>query len=357
MLEFIELNNQLEIDQFIISQEETGHILQSYEWGELRRSEGHIVKRFGLKRDGKIIVLCQLVLHRLPKWYPSKKKYIGEVWRGPVVDSTTKISEFEFFLDKIQEWASGQDVVFIKFEPRFVKGIKFESSLKKLCIIGEDTFIPSTLSLNIDRSEEMIYSGIDKVTRKNIRKAERKGVLVDIVTNQDKQRLSIHDLYKLLEVTSNRAGFRVRSRHFYDKLIAIQSKYFKQIIIEARVDGNIAAAYLCLIMGDTIYTPYSGSDRKFSEYKANDLINWQLIKYAKSIGLKKYDQWGILPEDAPTHDTMWGVTRFKLAFGGNREDYIGAYDLVVDQSDYKLFSFAWSVRLLLKNIKKKYFKS
>jgi len=341
------LENKKQINEFL--NRNNGHILQSYEWGDLRLKEGHIVKRYALVSEvDEIKVYCQLVFHKLPKWYPSKSKYVGEVWRGPVVSDEINHSELVEFLGKLKEVSRELNPVFIKFEPKIIETSKLKNPFSDVCVRGEETFIPCTANLNLDRTLDEIQSAFDKYTRKNIRKAEKKGVTVKIFDSRQHQLDAIKRAYGLLRGTSQRAGFRIRGQKFYEDLVDIQDEYVKMYVVEASVEGKIAASYITLTMGNTIYTPYSGSDRSMSEFKANDIINWELIKLAKTLGLKKYDQWGVLPLDAPLNNSMWGVTNFKMGFGGERERYIGAYDLVLCPKDYKLFSFAWRVRKMLK---------
>lgn len=350
---FTEADNQ-EIKDFLFK--ENGHLLQSFEWGNLRESEGHKVVRVGLTNEAdpqQIKAYCQIVFHKLPKWYPSKHKYVGEVWRGPVLGENITEKEFLGFITAIREAGVANNAVFIKMEPKILQGSKFEAWFKERMVSGEESFIPCTSILNLERSEDELFASFDKYTRKNINKAIRKGVVVNIFTEPVPQKEAMKRAFALMQTTSERAGFRIRSSKFYENLIEIQTNNIKVHIIEAKVGKAVAASYITMTMNNTIYTPYSGSSREFSEYKANDLINWELIKYAKSIGIKNYDQWGVLPEDAPAHDPMWGVTNFKLGFNGRRERYIGAFDLVVSKGDYKLFVFAWNVRKLYKNIKGK----
>lgn len=330
-----------------------GHILQSIRWGTLRELEGHKVTRVGMfDKESNIIAYAQIVFHKLPKFYPSKNKFIGEVWRGPVFSETITDQEFKEFIEFIKNLGQENNCVFIKFEPKILKSTKFEEWFRHYTKSGEGTFIPCTSVLDLQKNEDELLDSFDRYTRKNINKAIRKGVEIKIITEPQAQKEAVKKVYELLKTTSARAGFRIRSSKFYENLIDIQDENIKVIIFEAKAGNGIAASYLAMTMDDVIYTPYSGSSREFSEFKANDLINWELIKYAKSIGLKKYDQWGVLPEDAPGDDPMWGVTKFKLGFNGKRENYIGAFDLVVAPNDYKLFNFAWSIRKLYKHIRK-----
>src|SRR3990172_7894857 len=115
MFKELSVDNKDQIDNFLAQY--SGHILQSFEWGELRAKEGHIVKRYAeILASGKIKAYCQVVYHKLPRWYPSKMRYIGEVWRGPVMSEDFLHKDLMGFLNEIKNLSKDIDPVFIKFE-------------------------------------------------------------------------------------------------------------------------------------------------------------------------------------------------------------------------------------------------
>ncbi|MCP4538079.1 MAG: peptidoglycan bridge formation glycyltransferase FemA/FemB family protein, partial [Chloroflexi bacterium] len=78
------------------------------------------------------------------------------------------------------------------------------------------------------------------------------------------------------------------------------------------------------------------------------LLQWELIKWAKSQGCRTYDLWGIPdqvgqyasegkePPDNQRTDGLWGIYRFKRGFGQDMIYYVGAYDYVYSSLLYTI---------------------
>ena len=60
------------------------------------------------------------------------------------------------------------------------------------------------------------------------------------------------------------------------------------------------------------------------------LLQWEIIRDSKCRGAKWYNFWGIAPDDQPNHPWA-GLTQFKIGFGGFRESYIHAQDLILNK--------------------------
>jgi lipid II:glycine glycyltransferase (peptidoglycan interpeptide bridge formation enzyme) len=63
-------------------------------------------------------------------------------------------------------------------------------------------------------------------------------------------------------------------------------------------------------------------------------LQWQIIKDAKAMGLKRYNLFGIAPPNSP-HHRYAGVTTFKCGFGGEQVTFMPAQDLPVKKLHYK----------------------
>lgn len=350
----IERSNQ-EIESFI--KQNNGHVLQSFQWGKIRENQGHKVIQCIVKDDKeKIVIYSQIVLHKLPKWFPTLSKYIGEVWRGPIIDRKKDSKDIKkalnIYLSNLKELSKKEKILLIKFEPNIEKNTTLGNIFSQLLKSSENTFVKGSGIIDLTKDIETIFNTFNKYTKKNIRKSIKKGVNIIISREKNEHIQAIKRLYPILSITSNRADFNIRPLSFYQSLINLESNNLKLRIVEAYVNDMLVASYLALIYNNTVYTPYSGSNREFSEYKANELINYELIKEAKLLNCTRYDQWGILPTDANSKDPLWGVSNFKLGFNGKREEYIGAYDLITDQTGQWIFMLAWYMRKMLNNIGK-----
>ena len=352
------MNIQIEEDKKLIEDfliENDAHPLSSLEWGNVRELEGHKVYRLVYKKDENIIIYVQLITHKFP-YLPFS---IGEVWKGPIFSKRELLSqdEINIFFRELKDFCKGKKIIVTKIEPQIEDHTIWSDLLLNCPDIkrGEPTNALATSRIDLTKNLDEIYQNIDKYTRKNIRRSENRGVKIHIIDDKKNQIKALDTLYDLLKITSNRSHFRVREKLFFKSLLDQQNERFKIYIIEATILEKVISSYFVIVYGNGIFTPYSGSRRDLNEYKGNELVNWNLIKLGKELDLKYYDQWGILKANSKSNDTLQGVTNFKLSFGGERIEYIGALDLVIQPLLYRIFSLAWYLRKKLKEIKNNIF--
>jgi len=90
---------------------------------------------------------------------------------------------------------------------------------------------------------------------------------------------------------------------------------------------------------------YGASGEAYREYMPNHALQWQAIRWAKSLGCREYDLWGIPDADEATleaqylsrNDDLWGVYRFKRGFGGQVLRFAGAFDRVYNSLLYRVY--------------------
>jgi lipid II:glycine glycyltransferase (peptidoglycan interpeptide bridge formation enzyme) len=61
------------------------------------------------------------------------------------------------------------------------------------------------------------------------------------------------------------------------------------------------------------------------------LLQWEVgMRWAKKRGMTYYDMVGVPhPENLNPDDSLWGVYKFKVGFGGEISDFLGCFDLPV----------------------------
>ena len=80
------------------------------------------------------------------------------------------------------------------------------------------------------------------------------------------------------------------------------------------------------------------------------LLSIQLILDAKEKGLKRFDFWGIAPENASKNHPWAGFTNFKKTFEGTEEIHAGTYDLILKPAKYKLYELTRKLNRLRRRI-------
>jgi lipid II:glycine glycyltransferase (peptidoglycan interpeptide bridge formation enzyme) len=154
------------------------HPLQSWEWGEFRTKHGNLVVRLAAFEGNKLTTAIPLTFSRIPK----TPFTIGTSPRGELLTQE--------MLVEIKKVAKANNAIFIKFEPKVIKGTRQEalgtSSLKKAgAVPGKTVFTPSTFYIDLTPDEDALMANFHSKTRYNIRLAQKRGVEV-VEDNSDK---------------------------------------------------------------------------------------------------------------------------------------------------------------------------
>ena len=171
---------------------------------------------------------------------------------------------------------------------------------------------PSSVILNISRPFDEILKGMKERARRNIKVAEKKGV---VVTCHGAEKLDVwYDLYK---ETSERDRITVHPKVYYQKLFELASnqKRLDVRLYMASVDGDEIAGIITLFDGVEATYLYGASASRKRETQPNYALQWRAIQDAKTAGCLEYDFFGISPTDDPKHP-MAGLYQFKTGWGG-----------------------------------------
>jgi lipid II:glycine glycyltransferase (peptidoglycan interpeptide bridge formation enzyme) len=113
----------------------------------------------------------------------------------------------------------------------------------------------------------------------------------------------------------------------------------------AEYEGMPLAAVMIFAHGKRAWYFYGASDNHYRELMPSYLIQWEAMRWARSIGCEDYDLWGVPDFDAETLESnftsrkggLWGVYRFKRGFGGELRRTIGSWDRVYNPILYKFY--------------------
>lgn len=311
------------------------HIMQSWEWGDARKSLGLPVLRYGLFRNGSMVSAFQLTLHKIPL----TNQFVGYLPKGPLPNN-----ELAQALEKI-----GQQYhcTFIKVEPNiFSTGSPFKT-YPKFLPSPKPMFTKYNFIIDLTQSEENLLANMHPKTRYNIKVAQKHKMLVE--ERLDDEAFEIY--LKLYFDTTKRQGYHGHNQDYHRQVWATLKKaHMARLLIAfyhepARPAGGPKtsnslplAAWMLLNFKDTLYYPYGGSSLEYKEAMASTLLCWEAIKLGKKLGLKKFDMWGALSPDANPNHPWQGFNRFKKGFGGELVEYIDTYDLVFNWPIYWVFT-------------------
>jgi len=298
------------------------HVIQSWQWGEFRKSLGIPVLRYGIYEKGKLSKAFQLTLHRIP----FANQYVGYLPKGPFPDKA--------LAKALKTIGQERNCAFIKVEPNIEienYKLKIENSFK---LSSKPLFTKYNFILDLTKSEEELLKNMHPKTRYNIRLAQKHGVKVEEHT--DDQAFEIY--LKLYFETTKRQNYHGHNEHYHRKVWQTLKAVEMARLLIAFYKGKPLTAWMLLNFQDTLYYPYGGSSKTHPKVMANNLVAWQALKLGKKLGLKKFDMWGALGPDADPEDPWFGFHKFKQGYGGHLVEYIGTYDLVFNWPVYMLFT-------------------
>ena len=303
------------------------HPLQSTKWGEFRKKTGIKVVRFNN---------LQLTIHPIP--YVNYT--IGYFPKGPMPNSQ--------MLDELKKIGKNEKCVFIQIEPNIEASENLKSKIENLGFVpsAHPLFTKYNFVLDLNKPEEELLKNLSQKTRYNIRLAQKKGVKI-IEDNSDK---SFQDYLRLTKETTQRQKFYAHSEKYHRlmwetlKTQNFDTNELSAHLLKATYNRKLLATWIIFVLGDTIYYPYGASSNEHRDVMASNLIMWEAIKFGKKLGLKKFDMWGALGPNPDTKDPWYGFHRFKQGYGGKLIEYIGSFDLVLNERLYLIYKILDKIR-------------
>lgn len=300
------------------------HPLQTHAWADFRKTWGNEVveTKYGI-----------LTLHRIPLL----NKKIGMFIRGP---KPTK----EMLSDLINI-AEKHNLIFIKLEPDVLKSDFDMKTFKNFNIKkGKTLFTPTSYWIDLTKSVPDFMDSFKPKTRYNIRLANKKGVEV-MEDNSDK---AFNKYLSLMKETVQRQGFYAHSEKYHRLMWETLRKAGIAHLLIAKYNKKIHTAWIVFKWKDRLYYPYGASSHKEKNIQASSAMMWGAINFGKIEKLKTFDLWG--------REKDKGFTYFKESFNPKVVEFLGTWDLVIDQNLYNLYLILEKFRWIVLRLKSRFIK-
>jgi lipid II:glycine glycyltransferase (peptidoglycan interpeptide bridge formation enzyme) len=328
--------NRTTWDAFVASHP-TGHLLQTWAWGELKAQFGWQPIRFALVEDGHIQSGAQVLFRAVLPTFS-----LAYVPKGPLVDwsSSDQVSALFAGLHRL---CRAKRSAFLKLEPHASDDKRIRDTIVQGGFIISQFTIqpPRTIVVDIAPSEEAILAAMKQKTRYNIRLASRKGVTIQPGTADD-----LSTFYRLMQVTGQRDNFGIHSLDYFHTMFELFAPKRAALLL-AEVQEEPVAGLLTLAHGATTYYMFGASSNIHREKMPTYLLQWEAMRWAKTNGYQNYDLWGIPDADEDKLESefrahsqssgLWGVYRFKRGFGGQVARSLGAFDFVYHRPLYWVY--------------------
>lgn len=236
-------------------------------------------------------------------------------------DKTALTTEFWCHFDS---WCKSINVV-----SEFVRFTLFSDSLLEYC--GQVVEKQDNVVRSLDLTPDELWMDFDHKVRKNVKKAQRLGVTIEVDLNGE----SFDEFYRVYTDTMDRRSASPAyyfGEDFFRELhesLAGQFAYF-----HAWHEGRIVSSELVLLSAENIYSFLGGTVREDFDKRPNDLLKYEVMLWAGKKGKKHF----VLGGGYAAGD---GIFKYKKAFApaGNVPFRVGCrilnpitYDSLVKKS-------------------------
>lgn len=351
----------------------SGHLLQCWAWGELKRPGGWQPLRIALwDADAcRLVAGAQVLLQPIPL----TGYLFAYLPKGPVLDwSDTACCEL--FFAGLHAYLRTRRVALLRVEPDLAKTVgesdepvpassahaaddplarfggvysaaQGQAVARQLGNLGfrhTGNHIQQlrTIAVDLTADEPTIAARQKPKWRYNTNLAARKGVTIRLAE-------SLEDLrrwYALMEITRQRDGFASRTLAYYQRAWESLGAANKARLFLAEHEGRLLAGIFVTRVGSQGIYLYGASSDENRQVMPNHLLQWEAMRWAKAQGATLYDMWGIAETDDPG-DPLAGVTQFKRGWGGKMIEYLGAFDYVYAPLAYRIFLTGWRLKARL----------
>ena len=339
-----EITDQQQWNEFLTSQPR-GHLLQSYEWGELSQFLGARIYRLGALENGCMAGAMQLIVSSVPMPVPGLHFDWLYCARGPTVEHPDSPA-LTALVEHAHAIARKEHVVVLRLEPNIADDDpEMESWIAAYRALG---FQINPFSIHERRSwvldirpdAEQLLANFKTTWRQNVRIAERKGIIVREAvgagaerrggSGADEERGSlpppvVEELasahadfdayYNLLQITSERDAFFIHSKDYHKEVLRRFAAEGDAVLYLAEHEGEALAAKMLIRFGDWCWDMFGASSNSKRNLKATYLLQFRCIQWAKARGCSYFD-FRAIPENLEPGEAMWGVYEYKKGFGG-----------------------------------------
>lgn len=235
---------------------------------------------------------------------------------------------------ELETLAKQENIIFIRIEPQDAKTASY--LLKRPnCHKSHDLNPARTWILDLTPEKSTILTNFDQGTRTRYNNFTKKHLSVTTSKNPADIKYLVTLQQKLAETkkigTFSPEYLKTELKQDFATLYLVHYQN------PATAQDQIIAASLFFDHQNTRFYMQSAADLEFKKLPATVALLSTAIFDAKAQGLKKFDFWGIAPENAPKNHPWAGFTSFKKSFGGYPVDYAGTYDLVFQPAKYRLY--------------------
>jgi lipid II:glycine glycyltransferase (peptidoglycan interpeptide bridge formation enzyme) len=307
-------------EKFVLSRPEA-NFLQSWNWGVFQKRMEKKVFPLGFDRDGQLVGVALIV-----KETAKRGNYLT-VAGGPLLDWEDRELEL-LFVSTLRRLAKEEKCLFVRVRSQLMNTQENRDRFSSLGFKEAPMHLTADLTRQIDltKTEEELLMEMRKSTRYEIRKADKEGVKIKMSSDPNE----MEEFYTHQLELAKRHGFVPFSKKFLTEQFATFAKDDQALLIHSYKNSQLLASAFVIFYGVEAVYHYGVSTAANSRLPGAYACQWAAIKMAKDMGMKRYNLWGVAPENSVNH-RFYGVSIFKRGFGGEDVAHLPAQDLGISK--------------------------
>jgi lipid II:glycine glycyltransferase (peptidoglycan interpeptide bridge formation enzyme) len=315
-------------DELVAANPDGGQVLQTLAWGDFKARWAWQPRRYVYELPGERQVAVQWLVRRVP--------LLGEVWYCPKGPGVTTPGDYREVA--AQTKAARLGGIFARFESEVLDDdISHQTELAKLGLVraNRDPGSKSTIFIDLAPGEDDILASFNQSCRRNLRKAQNGGVTVAPV---EPTQANLDTMFELMKATEARAHYGLRPKAYFQDYWRTQIAAGQAQILFALHEGEVLAGIFLTFIGHRGWYKDGGSFDKKRELSASYLMQWEVMRWLKARGVTSYDMVGSPNRnEVGTGHSSDGLYSFKSKFNPEITEFMGCYDLPLNEIKYKLW--------------------
>ncbi len=175
------------------------------------------------------------------------------------------------------------------------------------------------------RTLDDVFAGFNQLWRRNIRKAEKAGVVVS-----EGARADLAAFHAVYVETAARDHFTPRALTYFERMWDGLNDVDpgRMGLYLAHYEGRLAAATIMVRVGTHAWYSYGASTTADRDVRPSNALQWRMISDAHALGCELYDLRGIADTLDPENH-LYGLVQFKVGTGGFAQEYAGEWDHIL----------------------------
>lgn len=309
-----------------------GHHEQTCGWGSFKRTVGWEPRLILVRCDGRLLGGALLLCRTLRRLFT-----IGYISRGPVCFTADR-GDFDLVARSVLDELAKMSLSYVVVVPHYeaagmVPILRSHGFYPKPDLLPPSKLISATLVLDLNNDLNSILSAMHSTTRNKVRRGMKSGIEVSEGGAAD-----VPTFFRLMVNLCERRGIRpspAATLGYYEDMLKCLGPGYVKVFV-ARYGAEPVSAAFAFVFGDSMRVWKVGWSGEHARCQPNRLMWWEMMKWAKNANLRWFDFVQILPDHAnallrgeKVNDEYWGVTQFKLGFGGKL--------LILPEAHYRSF--------------------